>query len=81
MSRQSVSRLIDRERKLMLQGKGAAELAREQLTNEEAERHYESLKNRRSHSKYVPSTNERIGKWASHTANVLYNRKKKRGKV
>lgn len=81
MTRPRVSKLIQNERELMLKGKGAVESAREQLKAEEAEQHYESLKRKRSHPRYVPSNDERIGKWASHTANVLYNRKKKRGKV
>ena len=81
MARQSVRRLIDKERELMLKGKGAAESAREQLYEEEAEQHYQSIRGKRSHPKYVPSTEERIGKWASNTAEMLYNRKKKRGKV
>ena len=81
MARQSVRRLIDKERKLLLRGQGAVSTAREQLLNEEAEQHYQSIRSGRSHAKYLPSTEERIGKWASHTAEMLYNRKKKRGKV
>ena len=81
MPRQSVGRLIKKERSLLLQGKGAVTSAKAQLRNEEAEQHYESIKNKRSHPRYVPSSDERIGRWASATANVLYNRKEKRGKL
>lgn len=80
MSRK-VGRLIQKERTLLLQGRGAAESAREQLYAEEAEQHYAQLSKMKSRRKYKPSNEERIGKWASNTADMLYNRKKKRGKV
>lgn len=81
MGRGQVSRLIQRERELMLEGRGVVKSVREQLKAEEAEQHYESMSRKRRRPRYQRSSEERIGKWASHTANVLYNRKKKRGKV
>lgn len=79
MSRK-VGRLIQKERTLLLQGRGAVESAREQLYAEEAEQHYAQLSKKKYRRRYSPSNEERIGKWASNTADMLYNRKKKRGK-
>lgn len=78
-----VGRLIQRERELMLEGRGAVESAKKQLEIEEAEQHWEMIQSkeeRRQRRRYKPSNDERIGKWASQNAEMLYNRKKKRGK-
>lgn len=81
MLRPRAKKLIQKERELLLQGKGAVESAKKQLYAEEAEQHYQSIKNTKPRTKYRPSTEEQIGKWASRTAEMIYNRKKKRGKV
>lgn len=76
-----VGRLIQRERALMLQGKGVVESVKDQLYAEEAEQFYASLGKKHRPRKYQPSTDERIGKWASNTAEMLHSRKQKRGKM
>ena len=81
MRRENVSKRIKRERSLMLRGKGAALEARKQLEGEEAEHFYDKQKPKRKRPKYVRTTDEETNRWADSTANMIYNRKKKRGKL
>ena len=76
------TKLMDKEQQLMLKGKGVFRAAKEQLEEEEAEEFYSKLhkKNRQQKKRYHRSSEERIGEWAGNTADMIYNRKKKRGK-
>lgn len=80
-SSQRFKKLMKRERKLILRGQGALAEAQKQLDAESAEQFYEQHRTvikSRQHPKYLPSTEELIGRWATRTADMLYNRKRKR---
>ena len=66
----------------MLKGKGVFKVAKEQLEAEEADGFYRqfSKRNRQRKKRYQRSNEERKGEWASRTADMIYNRKQKRGK-
>lgn len=76
-------KLMDKERKLVMQGKGAFAEAQAQLDAEAAEKFYEEHEKNMARTprvRYAKSTDELIGKWASKTADIIYNRKQKRNK-
>lgn len=74
-------KLMDKERKLVMQGKGAFAEAQAQLDAEAAEKFYEEHRKNMAkipRARYEVGTEELIGKWAGRVADMIYTRKKKR---